>query len=145
HHVAGDAAKTPKEKYPRLNLVGATSALGPSEKDDERTLSYIHECMYSANITNIDIVFVAYGHPKQEFWIKRVSNLIPAKVSIGVGGTFDYFSGIQRHAPAPLVMLNLEWLFRLATQPWRFRRIVSAFLYFPLLVYKSILKKPEDC
>jgi exopolysaccharide biosynthesis WecB/TagA/CpsF family protein len=123
-----------------MNVVGAESSFGPGEQSDANTLAYIHDCMHRHNIEHIDIILVAYGHPSQELWVQRLCKQIPAKVGIGVGGTFDYFSGRSLLAPAFFVRLNLEWAFRLATQPWRYRRTVAAFLTFPFLVYKSTLK-----
>ena len=41
----------------------------------------------------VDILFVAFGSPKQEIWIADNLNTIPAKVVIGVGGAFDFISG----------------------------------------------------
>ena len=45
-----------------------------------------------------------------------------AGVGIGVGGALDYFSGRTPRAPAPLRRAGLEWAWRLALQPWRWRR-----------------------
>ena len=41
---------------------------------------------------------------------------------MGVGGSFDFIAGVQKRAPRWVQRLNLEWLYRLATQPWRWRR-----------------------
>src|SRR6266511_869436 len=40
----------------------------------------------------------------------------------GVGGVFNYLSGDIPRAPGWLRRLHLEWLHRLITQPWRWRR-----------------------
>ena len=45
-----------------------------------------------------------------------------ARVVVGVGGSFDLISGRVRRAPRLLRRLGLEWLFRLAREPWRWRR-----------------------
>ena len=72
-----------------------------------------------------DILFVAYGHPRQDFWIDRHRDALPAAVAIGVGGAFDFVAGISRRAPEWMQRLNLEWLHRLVTQPWRWRRMLK--------------------
>jgi N-acetylglucosaminyldiphosphoundecaprenol N-acetyl-beta-D-mannosaminyltransferase len=84
----------------------------------------------------IDILFIAFGSPKQEIWIADNLNIIPAKVVIGVGGAFDFISGRVPRAPKFLRSLGLEWLFRLIIQPWRIKRQISL-IEFVFLVIKS--------
>jgi len=126
--------------YPKLNIIGATSAFSPLPCDDTTTCSYIKKCMTLHNVTQIDFFFVAYGHPAQEQWFMRNRHKIPAKVSFGIGGTFDYLAGTQSRAPRFFIKHNMEWFYRLLMQPWRFNRIFSAFPQFPLLVYKTSLR-----
>jgi len=45
-------------------------------------------------------------------------------VAIGVGGAFDYLTERVRRAPVWMRRAGLEWLHRLANQPWRIRRMV---------------------
>lgn len=88
----------------------------------------------------IDILFVAFGAPKQEIWIAENLDKIPVKVAIGVGGAFDYISGKTSRAPSFIRNIGLEWLFRLIVQPWRWKRQL-ALLEFIWLVIKEKLKK----
>jgi N-acetylglucosaminyldiphosphoundecaprenol N-acetyl-beta-D-mannosaminyltransferase len=44
---------------------------------------------------------------------------------MGVGGAFDFISGRVRRAPALMRTHGLEWLYRLARQPWRWRRMLA--------------------
>lgn len=67
-------------------------------------------------------IFVAYGAGKQEKWIERNLAKIPARVAMGVGGSFDFLSGEVRRAPKLIRRLGLEWFWRLISQPWRWRR-----------------------
>ncbi len=69
-----------------------------------------------------DILFVAFGSPKQEKWIYENLPKIDVRVVIGVGGAFDFISGKVRRAPVFVRRLGLEWLFRLIIQPWRIKR-----------------------
>lgn len=46
----------------------------------------------------VDILFVAFGSPKQEIWISENLERLPAKVVIGVGGAFDFISGSKTRA-----------------------------------------------
>ena len=70
----------------------------------------------------VDILFVAFGSPKQEIWISENLEKLPAKVVVGVGGAFDFISGNVRRAPVIVRKIGLEWLFRLIIQPWRIKR-----------------------
>ncbi|MDP2585633.1 MAG: WecB/TagA/CpsF family glycosyltransferase [Candidatus Levybacteria bacterium] len=88
----------------------------------------------------IDILFVAFGAPKQEFWINENLDKIPVKIAIGVGGAFDYISGEIPRAPDIIRNIGFEWLFRLIIQPWRIRRQLSL-LEFIWLVIKEKLSK----
>ena len=85
-----------------------------------------------------DILFVAFGSPKQEIWISENLQRLPVRVAIGVGGSFDFISGKVRRAPKALRDLGLEWLFRLIIQPWRIRRQLSLFKFIFLLFSEKI-------
>lgn len=88
----------------------------------------------------VDILFVAFGAPKQEFWINDNLDKIPVKVAIGVGGAFDYISGKTPRAPGFVRNIGMEWLFRLIIQPWRLKRQL-ALMEFIWLVAKEKLSK----
>ncbi|MFC1700191.1 WecB/TagA/CpsF family glycosyltransferase [Patescibacteria group bacterium] len=130
-----------QEMYPGLKVIGASSKFDREERDDKITLEYIHECMKEKNVDHIDFIFVAYNHNWQEKWIVRNSYKIPAKVSVGLGGTFDYIMGHNKLPPNIIVKINLGWLYRLIKQPWRAKRIFTAFPSFPLKVFKESIKK----
>lgn len=84
-----------------------------------------------------DILFVAFGSPKQEVWIHKNLYHIDTKVAIGVGGAFDFISGRVRRAPVWIRNLGLEWLFRLIIQPWRIKRQLA----LPKFVYLVLTEK----
>lgn len=88
----------------------------------------------------IDILFVAFGHPKQEEWMSKHIGKVPVKVMMGVGGAFDYISGRVPRAPKLLQNVGLEWLFRLCLQPWRLKRQL-ALIEFIFLVLKEKLRR----
>lgn len=72
-----------------------------------------------------DILFVAFGHPRQDLWIWAHKAELPCRVAVGVGGAFDFVAGVARRAPRFMRRLGLEWLHRLITQPWRWRRMLK--------------------
>jgi N-acetylglucosaminyldiphosphoundecaprenol N-acetyl-beta-D-mannosaminyltransferase len=76
-----------------------------------------------------DVLLVAYGAPAQELWIDRLRSRLAVSVAMGVGGAFDYLTGRVPRAPAWMRRSGLEWLHRLAHQPWRFRRMTVLPLY----------------
>lgn len=86
--------------------------------------------------TPIDILFVAFGVPKQEEWIYANLEKLPVKAAMGVGGAFDFISGRVRRAPFLIRFMGLEWLFRLIREPWRWKRQL-ALLEFVLLIFKQ--------
>jgi len=88
----------------------------------------------------IDILFVAYGAPKQEEWIAENLEKLPVKAAMGVGGAFDYLSGRVPRAPKIIRMIGLEWLFRLVIQPWRIWRQLSLIMFI-YLVCKEFFKR----
>ena len=139
--VSQELADKIRSIYPNIEIVGTTSQFNFQSSDDKNTLDYIHQCMNEKGISNIDILFIAYGHPHQEKWIIRNSKSIPVKISIGIGGTFDYLTGHIRECPLLIQRFGLEWLYRLFIQPWRIGRIFTAFPTFPFLVYKKSIDK----
>jgi N-acetylglucosaminyldiphosphoundecaprenol N-acetyl-beta-D-mannosaminyltransferase len=72
---------------------------------------------------------VAYGNPKQELWVARNRDRLRVPVAIGVGGSFDFIAGRARRAPRAVQRVHLEWLWRLAMEPWRFRRMAVLPVY----------------
>lgn len=81
------------------------------------------------------VLLVAFGHPKQEMWIAEHRQDFPdAKFIVGVGGTFNFWSGRSRRAPILMQALGIEWLWRLITEPKRWRRIFDAVFVFPFMV-----------
>ncbi|MDW8270413.1 MAG: WecB/TagA/CpsF family glycosyltransferase [Anaerolineae bacterium] len=112
--VAAAAAERLQARYPGL-IVAGTYPGSPSDADYPAIADRIRA-------TRPDILLVAYGAPAQDLWIARHKDELGVPVSIGVGGAFDHVTGRRRRAPAWMIRLNLEWLWRLLTQPWRWRR-----------------------
>jgi N-acetylglucosaminyldiphosphoundecaprenol N-acetyl-beta-D-mannosaminyltransferase len=78
------------------------------------------------NQSQADMLFVAYGAPKQDKWIARNRTaLTSVRVAMGVGGSLDFITGRAVRAPRWVQNLGLEWLHRLFKEPWRWRRMAS--------------------
>jgi N-acetylglucosaminyldiphosphoundecaprenol N-acetyl-beta-D-mannosaminyltransferase len=112
--VASRTARLLTERYPSLRIAG-TFAGSPAETDAPGLVASIRAAAP-------DILFVAFGAPQQDLWISRHRDELRIPVMMGVGGAFDHMTGVRRRAPQWVQRLNLEWLFRLVTQPWRWRR-----------------------
>jgi N-acetylglucosaminyldiphosphoundecaprenol N-acetyl-beta-D-mannosaminyltransferase len=80
------------------------------------------------------LLFVAFGNPKQEIWIYKNLKSLNVGGAMAVGGTFRYFAGLSPLPPKWMADLGLEWLYRLITEPRRVGRIINATVIFPLRV-----------
>jgi N-acetylglucosaminyldiphosphoundecaprenol N-acetyl-beta-D-mannosaminyltransferase len=80
------------------------------------------------------VLLVAMGHPRQERWIEKHRSEFPElKAIVGVGGTFRYWAGFSKRPPLLMRQIGLEWLWRLVTEPKRWKRIWRAVVVFPIL------------
>ncbi|OGK52746.1 hypothetical protein A2966_03125 [Candidatus Roizmanbacteria bacterium RIFCSPLOWO2_01_FULL_41_22] len=128
--VAEETAECLKKKFPNLKVAFANSG-----NPDDKTVALV-----KGSKKEIDILFVAFGSPKQEIWIYENLDKLPVKVAIGVGGAFDFISGKVKRAPVLVQNLGFEWLFRLINQPWRAKR-QTTLIKFIYLVLKEKFKR----
>ncbi|NOZ51190.1 MAG: WecB/TagA/CpsF family glycosyltransferase [Chloroflexi bacterium] len=112
--VAAAAAHKLAVRYPGLQVVGTYDG-SPADSDFPAIAERIRA-------VQPDLLLVAYGAPGQDLWIARHKIELNVPVCMGVGGAFDHVVGVRRRAPAWMIRLNMEWLWRLITQPWRWRR-----------------------
>lgn len=73
----------------------------------------------------MQIGFVLYwlGSPTQEKWLaENKGKLTTVRVCQGIGGTLDTITGAVKRAPEFWCRLNLEWFYRLASEPKRIKR-----------------------
>jgi N-acetylglucosaminyldiphosphoundecaprenol N-acetyl-beta-D-mannosaminyltransferase len=126
--VAAAAARQLQNRFPELRIAG-TYVGSPAPDEEDQIVARIQD-------VDPDLLFVAYGAPRQEKWISRNLARLSVAVAIGVGGTFDFISGEANRAPTWVQRLGMEWLHRLAHQPWRWRRML-ALPRFGLLVLRQ--------
>jgi N-acetylglucosaminyldiphosphoundecaprenol N-acetyl-beta-D-mannosaminyltransferase len=129
--VAQRAAAILQTRYPGWVLAGAMPG-DPAPAADPALIPLIRQ-------TRPDVLFVAYGAPKQDQWIARNLPHLNVPVCIGVGGSFDFVAGVIPRAPQWAQHLGLEWAFRLWRQPQRLGRIFRAVVQFPLAVLRHRL------
>ncbi len=142
--VAEKAAKCLREKYPGINILFTASELeellerkrNTNEKNHNNVV--LHQKYDYSLFPAVDILFVAFGFPKQEEWIATHLPFLPVHVAMGVGGAFDYISGEVKRAPFFLRAVGLEWLYRLIRQPKRLKRQLVLPLFFIKVLQKAI-------
>ncbi len=108
-----EAAEKLREKYPGIQI--KTSPADPTPEDTEKSIQQIRNF-------KPDVLLVAYGAPKQDFWIAENRDKLGVSVMMGVGGTFNYIAGRSKRPPEWIRNLGFEWLYRLLREPWRWRR-----------------------
>jgi len=108
------AAKVLKQRFPELRIVGRYSPEPRplDEMDHEEILRRVEEAQP-------EILFVAFGNPKQEEWIAMHRDRLKVPVCIGIGGSLDMLSGTVSRAPGWMQRYGLEWLHRTFQEPKR--------------------------
>ena len=125
--VATKAADLWKQKLPTITISGTHSGYH-SPEEEQKLLQNLSQLQPQ-------IIFVGLGVPRQELWISKNRHLCPKSIWIGIGGSFDIWSGTKTRAPNWLANNNLEWLYRLYQEPWRWRRMLA----IPEFVLKSLI------
>lgn len=128
-NVADKAIENLKNEIPELNVVYSHDGYF---KDDDVILNEIVN-------SEPDLVLVALGSPKQEFFIHSLKDKLPNATMIGLGGSFDVWAGVVERAPKIYQTLGLEWLYRTVKEPQRFKRIFPTLPLFVLKVFKERL------
>jgi N-acetylglucosaminyldiphosphoundecaprenol N-acetyl-beta-D-mannosaminyltransferase len=115
--VAEATARRLAAANPGLRTVG-TFAGSPAPEEEDGIIARV-------SAAAPDVLFVAYGAPKQDLWIARNLSRMNVPVVMGIGGAFDFISGRTRRAPEWVQRAGLEWLHRLIHEPWRWRRMLA--------------------
>jgi len=113
--VAERAAENLQARYPGLKIVGTHHGYFTPEEEPQ--------VIAKIKAAQPDILFVAFGIPKQEKWIARHADELQVPVCIGVGGSFDVYAGVVKRAPEWVQRLCLEWLYRTIKDPKRLPRL----------------------
>jgi N-acetylglucosaminyldiphosphoundecaprenol N-acetyl-beta-D-mannosaminyltransferase len=123
--VAEKTAAILARRYAGLKVAGCYAGSPRPEEEDE-IVGWVRAA-------RPDVLFVAYGAPRQDLWIARNQARTGVPVALGVGGSFDFIAGVAQRAPQWVQRVGLEWLHRLIKEPWRLRR-QGAIPHFILLV-----------
>ena len=107
-------------EYPNLRILGYTDGY---VQDKDAVFDEIVQL-------KPDAVLVALGIPAQEILIHKHYDRFEKGIFVGVGGSFDVLSGTKKRAPEIFIKLNLEWLYRIAKEPKRFKRFYDSNVKF---------------
>lgn len=122
--VAKEAAMTWKGRLPHLRVAGTHD--GYFEKTGDENAAVVRDVAASG----ADVVLVCLGFPMQERWIADNRPSLPSvRLFMGLGGSFDVWSGRIRRAPSPIRRAHLEWLWRMLAEPRRFGTLFSMLRY----------------
>jgi exopolysaccharide biosynthesis WecB/TagA/CpsF family protein len=89
------------------------------------------------------ICFIALGAPKQEIFAATAVDRTAGIAFVSVGGGLDFLAGLQKRSPPFLQRLNLEWAWRLGTDPVRLTgRYVKCGMLFLQLLVRRLVKGP---
>lgn len=132
--VAERAKAVIQAKWPLVKVVGTLSPpFGFDKKEaDSKVICSI------VNASNVDLLVLGLGAPKQEIWITRYAPMLTVKAALCVGATIDFLAGEKARAPMWMRKLGLEWLHRMLSEPKRLakRYFVDA-IVFPKLVFNE--------
>ncbi|NIM06955.1 MAG: WecB/TagA/CpsF family glycosyltransferase [Armatimonadetes bacterium] len=116
------AVQVLNERFPGLQFAGTCLAPAVSLDDDERNRAIAQE----VKDAGADVVFVAFGAPKQEIWIARYLEFMGGVVAVGIGAAIDFVAGLQHAPPDWVQRMGLGWLDRLIHNP---RRLARRYLF----------------
>jgi len=103
-----------KENFPNLKIAGRRNGFFDTNADD----AIVKEIRES----NTDLLIMGMGSPRAHKWFNSRRNELNIKATIDIGGAFDSVTGIVPRAPAIILKLNLEWLYRRFQNPERSKR-----------------------
>ena len=92
-----------------------------------------------------DVLFVGMTAPKQEKWAFTHFKHLKAGHVCCVGAVFDFYAGTIRRAPGWMIMLGLEWFYRLASEPkrmWR-RYLIGNLKFFRAILIEKLRQSRE--
>ena len=119
--AAAASASLLMDRFPKLRVCG----VGCPPEGFETSPEVLTEVVRSIASAEPSIIFVAFGAPKQEYFIRDHIKPLEIPVAIGVGGSFELLAGLRKRAPGWAQAAGMEWAFRLAQEP---RRLAKRYL-----------------
>ena len=119
-----------KTKFPEINIKGFRNGFIKTGEEKNNLIKDVSQ-------KKPDVVFVAMGTPKQEFLMEEMLSHHSA-LYMGLGGSFDVYSGNKMRAPDFFINNWLEWLYRLLKEPTRYKRQLVLVKFFFLILFRKI-------
>jgi N-acetylglucosaminyldiphosphoundecaprenol N-acetyl-beta-D-mannosaminyltransferase len=136
--AAVNAAIKLKTLFPELQVAGTYCPPLGFELDQAESAK-VREQVLAAKP---DILFVAFGCPKQEIWVHENSPIFPVRAIMPVGAAFDTLAGLRLRAPKIAQQTGTEWLFRLIMEPRRlWKRYLIGNFQFAALVFRQVMNR----
>ena len=128
--VAEKTAAELKRLYPGCVIAGyqCPPFRAPSESELKAQIDSIRQA-------KPDILLVALGQPKGEFWIEDYLQALQVPLCIQLGASFDFVAGTAKRAPKFFQRTGLEWLYRTMTDP---KRLVPRYLKNAMFLLRAI-------
>ena len=125
-----------RRKYPTLKIAGYRDGyFRPDE--EEQVVQEIRD-------SRADILFLAFGSPKKEIFVKKYLYKMNIPLVHGVGGSFDVVAGVTKRAPIWMQNAGLEWFYRLLQEPDRmWKRYLFTNLEFMLVVLVEVFRRTQ--
>jgi N-acetylglucosaminyldiphosphoundecaprenol N-acetyl-beta-D-mannosaminyltransferase len=81
-----------------------------------------NDVIATINASKADFLFVSLGAQKGQAWLLRNHARLEIPVRVHLGATINFQSGDVQRAPQGLRKAGLEWLWRIAQEPYLWRR-----------------------
>lgn len=128
--IAIKAGEELKKLYPGLVIAGTRD--GYFSEDEEPNI------VEEIRASGAKVLFVALGMPKQDLWLDKHLQKMSGVIGVGVGGSLDVVSGRLKRAPVAWQKVGMEWLYRLAQEPKRFRQDLDLGLFVLTVLLEKI-------
>jgi N-acetylglucosaminyldiphosphoundecaprenol N-acetyl-beta-D-mannosaminyltransferase len=112
--VADEAARRLVARYPGLAIAGAVC---PPFRD--LTAEEHQNLVAQVRESRPDLLFLAFGQPKGEFWLDENLEALGVPVCVQIGASLDFVAGRVRRAPRWVQRIGLEWAWRMLLEPAR--------------------------
>ena len=121
-----------REQHPGLQIVGRHDGY----------FSDAGPIIEQINASGAELLFVAMGSPRQEFWIMKHRQKLNTPFCMGIGGTLDVAAGTVKRAPSFWRKTGTEFLYRLLSQPQRIRRQLVLPLFAAGVLKRALWRRP---
>jgi N-acetylglucosaminyldiphosphoundecaprenol N-acetyl-beta-D-mannosaminyltransferase len=136
-NAADLAADVLKNRWPELRVTTYCPPFG-----FEKSEKGLADTARAIRAAQPDMLFVALGAPKQEYWIYDHGLDLSVPILMGVGGSFEMVAGIVGRAPVWMQRSGLEWFHRLCLEPRRmWHRYLVGNLVFGAIVVRQRMRR----